>query len=143
MMTDKRFDPRYTVILEDDPKLPKNETTNQRGEIRLTDSSTDHLTIEADLPDRAILLISDAYSAGWMAQSLSGSSQENYDIVPANYVLQAVPLAGGHHHFRLQYVPPGFLLGKWVSIVSLCTYLSGIAWLWRRHTRTKTANQKP
>jgi hypothetical protein len=136
MMNDGMFDPRYTAILEQDPKFPKYEMTNQRGEVKLLDSSTDHLTIEADLPEPAILLISDAYSEGWRAHPLNGSVQNTYDVMPANYVLQAVPLAAGHHHFRLEYLPTAFLAGKWVSIVSLCIYLSAILWFWRRGCRT-------
>ena len=132
LMNDKSFDPRKTVVLEQDPKLPKFEMTKQKGAVRLVDSSTDHLTMQADLPEPAVLLITDAYSEGWRAYSLKGSIQETYDVIPANYTLQAVPLIAGHHHFRLEYLPRGFLLGKWVSIVGLCTYLGGIVWFWRR-----------
>lgn len=132
LMNDKSFDPRKTVVLEQDPKLAKFEMTKQKGAVRLVDSSTDHLTMQADLPEPAVLLITDAYSEGWRAYSLKGSIQETYDVIPANYTLQAVPLIAGHHHFRLEYLPRGFLLGKWVSIVGLCTYLGGIVWFWRR-----------
>jgi hypothetical protein len=132
LMSDNRFDPRQTVVLEQDPKLPKFEMIQQEGTVRLVDSSTDHLTIEADLAESAVLLITDAYSNGWQAHSLKGSIHQTYDVIPANYVLRAVPLTAGHHLFRLEYLPSGFLVGKWVSIVGLCIYLAAIVWFWRR-----------
>lgn len=131
-MKDNGFDPRETVILEQDPKLPESEMTKENGTVRFVDSSTNHLTIEADLPEPAVLLITDAYSKGWRAHSLEGSVQKTYDVIPANYVLQAVPLTAGHHLFRLEYLPSGFLVGKWVSIMGLFTYFSAILWLWHR-----------
>ena len=132
LMSDKGFDPRETVILEQDPRLPKVDIRTQNETVTIVDSSTDHLTIEADLAEPAVLVITDTYSEGWRAHSLEGSIQKTYDVIPANYVLQAVPLTAGHHLFRLEYLPSGFLVGKWVSIVGLCTYLAAIVWSWHR-----------
>jgi hypothetical protein len=134
-MNDSAFDPRHTVVLEQDPMLQQAEKRTQKGTVTLVDSSTDHLTIKADVPEAAILLITDAYSEGWRAYSLNGSVQETYNVMPANYCLQAVPLAAGHHHFRLEYFSIGFLVGKWVSIVGLCIYLVAIVWFWWRDCR--------
>ena len=121
-MADSRFDPRQTVILETLPD-PEPIESDQGGRVSILDSSTDHLTIEGDLPSPAILLITDVYSKGWHVQPLPGSSQERYDILPANYVLRAVPLSKGHHHFRIEYLPVAFQIGRWVSIVSIVLYL--------------------
>jgi hypothetical protein len=133
LMNDTTFDPSNTVILERDPRLPKPETMKQKGVVTLVNSSTDHLTIQVDLPKPAVLLVTDAYSEGWRAYPLKGSIQEAYDVLPANYTLRAIPLIAGHHHFRLEYLPRGFLLGKWVSILGVCTYLGGVVWFWRRN----------
>ena len=81
--------------------------------------------MEADLPHPAILLITDAYSNGWRAQPLEGSAQHAYQVLPANYTLQAVPLSAGHHHLQLEYLPAAYQKGKWISLVSLLAFALG------------------
>ena len=109
------FDPAHTVLLEQEPD-PRPVASDQKGTVKLLDSSTDHLTIEADIPQPAILLITDAYSKGWRVTSA------HYKVLPANYILRAIPLAAGHHRFRLEYMPAGFLAGKWISLISILLF---------------------
>jgi hypothetical protein len=120
-MRESSFDPRREVILEKepDPKPTHDEKPNEAaGTARVVTATTDALTIEADLPQPAILLITDAWTPAWRAVALPDSVQNRYDVQPADYVLRAVPLAAGHHHFRVEYAPRAFVLGKWISLVS-------------------------
>jgi hypothetical protein len=121
------FDPSRTVILEKPPN-PVPEKTTRQGTARIVDSSTDHLTIEAELPTPAILVVTDAYSKGWRARALAGSEQQKYEVMPANYVLRAVPLSRGHHIFRMEYMPLGFRAGRWVSLISVIVYVGLLIW---------------
>jgi hypothetical protein len=116
------FHPREEIILETKPNPPPLPF-DEKGTVTLIDSSVNQLTVEADLPDPAILLITDAYSNGWQARPLDGSVQETYDVLPANYVLRAIPLASGHHHIRIEYAPIGFRVGTWISIMSLVGFI--------------------
>ena len=128
------FDPRQTVILETPPDHWP-EPFARGGRTRIVDSSTDHLTIEADLPAPAILLITDTYAKGWRAVALPGSDQDSYQLLPANYVLRAVPLKAGKHRLRVEYSPLAFRVGVWVSVVSLAAYLALLGWYVRRRKR--------
>lgn len=132
------FDPRRTVIVENlpDPEPVKSENT---GYYTIIDSSTDHLTIKANLPDPAILLITDAYSTGWRVKALPGDVQEKYTILPANYCLIAIPLSAGDHFFRVEYLPLAFSIGKWISIVSVAIYFAILAVYWHKHRQKKSA----
>ena len=131
-MAAEGFDPRRTVILETPPE-PRPEAFAKGGQARVVDSSTDHLTIEADLPAPAILLITDTYDPGWRAVALPGSVQDTYRLMPANYALRAVPLAAGKHRLRVEYSPLAFRAGVWISGVSAAAYLALLAWYaWRR-----------
>ncbi|MGZ5566333.1 MAG: hypothetical protein ACXWKG_04895, partial [Limisphaerales bacterium] len=76
----------------------------------------------------AILLVTDAYSRFWKVHALEPSSQQNYEILPADYCLRAVPLAAGHHLLKMEYRPPAFTVGKWVSLVSVLTYFACLGW---------------
>jgi hypothetical protein len=122
------FDSSRTVILERQPNPVPEKTAQQQGTVRLVDSSTDNLTIEAELQSPAILLVTDAYSRGWRAKALPGSSQQKYDVMPADYILRAVSLSKGHHLFRMEYMPSGFLIGKWVSLISVIIYGGLLVW---------------
>jgi hypothetical protein len=117
-LADPAFDPRKTVILESPPQPPP-APGHEAGQVRLVNSSTDHLTVEADLQAPAILLVTDSYAKGWQARAMPGSGQRDYQVMPANWCLRAVPLGAGHHLLRMEYLPAGFRLGKWLSIVSL------------------------
>ena len=126
-MESPTFNPRKTVILES-PPVPAPIKTDLRGEAEVVESSTDHLTIEANLPASSILLITDNYSSGWQAVALPGSAQQEYSVLPANYTFRAIPLSAGRHRLRMEYLPRGFLVGKWISIVSLAAYVLALAW---------------
>jgi hypothetical protein len=112
------WDPTRTVLLESEPH-PAPVRGTDGGTVTLRDESTDHLTIAADLPAPAILLVTDAYSRGWHARAVEDSGQAAYEVMPADAVLRAVPLAAGRHLIRLEYVPDGYRLGVVVSCLAL------------------------
>jgi hypothetical protein len=121
-MASPSFDPRQQVILETQPD-PAPSLSAKEGTVELIDSSANQMTIAADLPQPGILLITDAYSKGWRAQALKGSVQRAYRVLPANYVLRAIPLSQGHHHIRLEYLPLAFQVGAWISVVSVIGFI--------------------
>ena len=129
-LTNAAFNPREEVILETAPD-PEPRAAANAGTVSLLESSTDYLTLEADVQSPSILLVTDTYAKGWRARPLAGSVQSLYRVLPANYCLRAIPLAAGHHHLRLEYLPAGYVIGKWVSIVSLVVF-TGLLALCRR-----------
>ncbi|MDD5351053.1 MAG: hypothetical protein PHQ12_12645 [Chthoniobacteraceae bacterium] len=131
-MRAKDFDPRKEVILETPPSIVPDASATG-GSARITASSTDWLEIEADTPAPAFLLVTDAYTPAWRAVALPGSAQQQYDVLPANYVLRAVPLAAGHHHLRMEYAPPAFTQGMRISLVAWILFLGAVVgWRWGR-----------
>jgi hypothetical protein len=126
------FDPRTEVILETEPD-PLPVSTETSGDVKIVATSTDSLTIEADIVQSAILLITDVYTPSWRAVSLPGSVQSNYHLQPANYILRAVPLMAGHHRLRVEYASVEFAIGKWISLGASALFL--VAWWWFRQTK--------
>ena len=127
------FDPRRLVVLERDPKLPAGKASAIPGSMRVTGSSSDHLTIEADVNTASILVVADNYADGWRAVPLAGSASTCYEIIPANYTLRGVPLAPGHHRIRMEYRPASFVIGVWLSLAGVAAWMvtAGVL-LWRR-----------
>ena len=131
-MTSPTFDPQQQVILETEPNSAPTPFP-EIGTATIVDSSAGHLTIEADLPHPAILLITDAYSNGWHAHPLESSVQDTYQVLPADYTLQAVPLAAGHHHFQLDYLPAAYQEGKWISLASIILFMVATGYYMRKN----------
>jgi hypothetical protein len=129
-MSAESFDPRRTVILEQQPSPPLQPASGKES-VALIDSSTDHLDIEARLSAPGLLLVTDGYSPGWVASALPGSDQQDYQVLPANYVLRGIPLAAGQHRLRLEYAPAAFERGRWISLASLAL-VAGLALAGRR-----------
>ncbi len=131
------LDPRETVLLQTPPDpIPADGPVG--GKASVVAQTTDSLTIEADLPVAEVLVITDAYSDGWQARSLlppgEGSAQKRYQILPADYCVRAIPLAAGHHRILLEYRPAAFVVGAWVSALSLAGCLAWAGWLWRHRS---------
>jgi hypothetical protein len=122
-LSDAKFDPRSSVILESPPSIKVEEPPQAEDGVRVTDRSTDAFTIDATLSHPSILLITDAYSRDWHATGAPGSAQRKYDILPANYVLMGIPLSAGHHTIELEYRPRLYVIGKWISMVAVVVFL--------------------
>ena len=89
------------------------------GAASVRDLSTDELEVEADAPGGGVVVLSEAFAAGWRAQALPGSAQDRYEVVPADHALRGVPVGPGRHRFRLSYDPPGWRLGLALSALGL------------------------
>ena len=125
------FDPRNEVILERQPD-PVPVRAGTQGSARVVREGTDFVEIDAEVASPSILLVTDAWSSGWQARALPGSSQARYEIMPANYVLRGVALDRGKHRLRLEYAPPAYLLGAVVSAMAWIGWLAALFVLWRR-----------
>ncbi|MBI5209642.1 MAG: hypothetical protein HY927_06705 [Elusimicrobia bacterium] len=101
------------------------------GTAKVVRSSTDEAEIVADLARPSLLLITDSYSRGWRARPLEAGPQDRYQVLPADFILMAVPLAAGRHRFLLEYAPASLRAGAWLSAVSLAAFAAGLA-LWAR-----------
>ena len=129
------FDPRQIVLLQTAPD-PAPAEHPVGGKVRIVAQTTDSLTLEAELPAAQVLVVTDAYSDGWRARSVlpagEASPQARYLVLPADYCVRGIPLAAGHHRILLEYWPRAFVVGAWVSGLSLAACLVAAGWLWRR-----------
>jgi hypothetical protein len=138
-MAKTTFDPLRKVILESVP-VPQPDRMPTAGTVVIEESSTDSLHIRGKLGRAAILLITDSYSSGWQARALSGSVQQNYQVMPADYTLMAIPLAAGEHRLILEYKPLSFLIGKGLSLFSLGIYIIVLIWYLKKRYKYERGN---
>jgi hypothetical protein len=124
------FDPAKTVLLESDPE-PRPQA-GATGFVRVISDQPDELTIEAQTDRPTLLLITDLYTRDWRAEAMPGSSQDRYQVLPADYILRAVPLQAGHHLLRVVYEPVAFPIGVGVSAAAWLVWVGLLGWFWRR-----------
>jgi hypothetical protein len=129
------FDPAQRVILESVPDyVPERPASDESAAVRVVDETTDRVRVEATLTRPAILLFTDGYSAGWKATPAGTSAQSTYTVLPADYVLMAIPLSAGHHNFTLDYVPPSYRTGAMLSLASAFAWIGAWMLVGRRRT---------
>lgn len=130
-MGESAFDPAKQVILEREPR-PQPVAAETQGRAKIVREGSDFLEIEAEVASPSILLVTDAWTPAWRAVSLQSNDARRYEVVPANYVLRAVPLERGTHRLRLEYAPPQFAVGAAVSALAWAAWLAGIGLVLRR-----------
>jgi hypothetical protein len=134
-MNNPAFDPRQAVLLESPPEIMP-EAGGAAGSVTVTRYESDEMEITADVPRPAMLLITETYSRDWHVAALPDSSQKQYTLMPADLLMRAIPLAAGKHHLKLEYRPPYYMPGLWVSGISAIGCLAMLGawwWSWRSH----------
>jgi hypothetical protein len=130
------FDPRRLVLLEQHPH-PQPAASGAPGSEHVISWTSDTVELVVDTPSAALLLMTDQYSRDWRVRPLMPSVQPAYDVLPANYVLRAIPLAAGRHHLLLEYVPAGLVPGAVVTCLALLAWIRG--WMRNRPPRMAAA----
>ncbi|GMU91047.1 MAG: hypothetical protein AMXMBFR4_01050 [Candidatus Hydrogenedentota bacterium] len=133
---DPSFDPRQEVILESQPD-PLPDASGATGSVTVLAETTDCVEIEAEMSGAGILLMTDTYASDWRAVPLHAGPQAGYAVMPANHALRAIPLSPGKHRIRLEYDPPAFRYGMWVSVASFVAWSGGWAYHVQRRARPK------
>ena len=147
-ITRPEFNPRQSVLLERQPAGWPAATAatgasapEEAGRVGILRESTDWQEVEVTLAKPAILLQTDLYTPNWHVYALPGSAQTAYELIPANYILRAVPLQAGTHRLRIEYRPMKFVVGKWVSLMSLALFIPLLV-VWgfriRQHCKSRT-----
>ena len=129
-MLGSAFDPSETTFLESEPN-PKPEF-GAEGNVRLLASTPDELEIDATVDKPALLLVTNLYDHNWRAEAAADSVQKTYQLMPANYVLQAVPLSAGHHHLKILYSAKPLAIGLAISAMAWLAWIGGFVWADRR-----------
>ena len=127
---DGAFDPDAEVLLHDAPDAlrpvasgPGSLEKGPFGRAALSSESSQEVTVDAEAPQDAFLLLADTYYPGWTA-AVDGTATPIYR---ADFYLRAVSLPRGRHVVRFHYEPPGFALGLGVSLAAVTLLLGWAA----------------
>ena len=110
IMQGEALDYRRTVLLETESRPWPTAGSTQvegeelRGEVAIEQYRHDRLRIRVVAPEPGYLVLSNLWYPGWRAWV----DDTPTDILPANYALQAVPVAAGEQSVTLRYLPWSF-----------------------------------
>ena len=135
------FIPGEDILLENDPgvtALPGEHTA------RFISREEERMVLEVVNNAPTLMVLSEIYyPAGWQA-TIDG---EEVEILRANWALRALPLkTAGTHQVVLEFNPRDYLIGKWLSIITLLLVLGylGFDIVIRKNTQQEeTDNHMP
>lgn len=119
MTLDPDFDFRRSVILEggSDPITATLQAASSIApQVEITRTAPGEMTVQVMTGVPGILVLSEPYTPGWVA-TVNGAAAE---ILIANHAFRAVQLPAGNHIVAFRYRPMSFVLGTWISGISLC-----------------------
>jgi hypothetical protein len=109
------FNPRDTIIIESDRKLPKVSGESHRDKVRIILHGSNEINIQVDMASDGYLFLSEVYYPTWKAW-VNGKPA---DILPANYLFRGIYLSKGHHNIQMRVVDTWSNIGKVLSLSSM------------------------
>jgi hypothetical protein len=138
ILTASSFDPASTVVLTEDSDSP---TVDGTAETEVVEYDSQHARIQTDFPEDGYVVFSIPYDNGWHA-TVDG---EGAEILPANGLLQAVPVEEGVHEVEIEFRPAEYVWGQRISLVTLVSLLLGgmayVGYSQRRRFRRSSGDQ--
>jgi len=115
-LTSTDFDPRESVILEEEPPGPLDEELSPSdSSARILDYQPSSVVVEVEMTGRGFLVLGDQFYPDWKA-FVDGREERIYQ---ADYVFRAVYLPSGRH--RVEFVFTAQLFKMWL-VVSIFTF---------------------
>jgi len=110
------FDPRRTVILEEQPEgwQPSGDTL-AAGTVEVTRYEPNVIELSADVRRPAVLVLSENWYP-WYRAWVDGVERKVYR---ADYTLRAVPLEPGSHQVVFRFRSPYVTVGMWITFIAL------------------------
>jgi hypothetical protein len=103
------FDPKEVVGLIGRPTVYYGQAGKAlRNQIRVVAERAEHITLEVESKTDQILLISQLFYPGWMVKV----DQKKAVLIPADWVISALPVRAGKHQVELSFSPEFFARQK-------------------------------
>lgn len=118
-MKENDFDPRRTVILEEQPQAWRgssypNDTTSP-GSVEMVHYEPNRIEMTVEVRRPAVLVLSENWYPFYRAW-VNGSERKVYR---ADYTLRAVPLEQGEHHILFRFKSPYVTAGVWITLIAI------------------------
>ncbi len=109
---DPALNPAQTILLEEDPAIPKTPAASGMATILLYEP--DAISIRAETNIQSLLFLSDTYYPGWEAYVDNVRTK----IYRADFAFRAVTIPKGEHTVTFIYRPASLLYGTLLTVIS-------------------------
>lgn len=113
-MFSPQADLRKTIILEEDPGLPKEESKNE-GKVEVVSYLPNRIKLSVSTEKPGLLFLADNYYPGWKALV----DDRETKIYRADYTFRAIAIPAGNHKVEFVYDPQSFRWGIYGSLLGL------------------------
>ncbi len=120
ILTSTAFNPRQTVILEEEPELPRAVDTLPMAAAVITEYRANRVVCQTDHSVSGFLVLADNWHPDWRV-AVDGRPARLYR---ANYTFRAVYVPSGKHEVVFQFVSAAFNTGKIITILTLLACLA-------------------
>ncbi len=125
IMLHPSFEPRESVVLEENPQRPMAQKTvpSSRSTVDITQYATRTIGMKVSMATDGFVVLSEKFYPGWKA-SVDGHAAKIYK---ANHTLQAVFIPQGNHEIEFLFQPRQYWFGFWVTcgtLLGLTAYFS-------------------
>ncbi len=125
------FDPRSTVLLEQEPACPLSEPA-QPEKVQFSRRGNNQIALAVHADSAGILVLSEIYYPGWRA-ALDG---DPLPILRADYTLRALCVPPGEHRIVMTYDPPALKIGLATTGLTSLLVVIAVAWAVKRRGDT-------
>lgn len=142
VLASQQVDPRQTALIANASDLPSLAVPADASKetVAVADRGTDSMELKANLQADGMVVVSEAYAAGWSAY-VDGKKVAVY---LTDGVLRSVAVPAGEHTVELRYEPPSLTLGLWISAAAAIAMLDVLALaLWERRRALAPAQVDP
>jgi len=117
------FNPRYEVILEEEPKYRTQNTEHrtQKNKVEIIKYEPNKVVIKVDTTSDGFLFLSDTYYPGWKAYIRAQNTEHRIQtkVFYANCAFRAIFLNKGKQTVEFRYFPDSFYKGGIISFIAL------------------------
>jgi uncharacterized membrane protein YfhO len=115
---------RKTAVVEADakpalPPIPPPSDTTAGEKCQVVVAEPQRVTIDAELQQPGLLVVSDLFYPGWTAEVSSADGRRMpAPILRTNRIMRGVVLPAGQHRITFVYRPPLFYAGAVISVAA-------------------------
>ena len=128
LLASGEIDPAQTTLIESEPPMTTAPAAGATESITYTERSPETIQLEVTAASDGLLVLSETYDPGWKAY-VDG---EKVEILRANYLFRAIPIAPGEHTVELRYEPLETRIGMAISGLTLLAVIPAFLYALRR-----------
>ncbi|MEI6090696.1 MAG: YfhO family protein [bacterium] len=121
-MKANEVDLHYTALLEENPNIGQNPPGPVKGNVRVKEYKSNHISLSVKNDRKAILIASEVWYPAWKVY-IDGKETKMYR---ADYCLRGAVVPSGVHQVEFKYESSAYKAGSTIALITLCLTIISI-----------------